>query len=81
MCAAISAENTAGKWLTKRGADPENLIVFAAYRGNWEVMLRGLFTNRLARNYLAGGLGPVETVLEDGTVLPFFETAAYSPAC
>lgn len=72
---AISVDSAAGQWLIKRGAAADNLNVYAAYRGNWEVMLRGLFTNRLVRNHLQKGLAPSETVLEDGQVLPVFEAA------
>ncbi|WP_298360278.1 aconitate hydratase AcnA [uncultured Litoreibacter sp.] len=72
---AISADSAAGQWLIERGAAAGNLNVYAAYRGNWEVMLRGLFTNRLVRNHLQPGLAPFETVLEDGQVLPIFEAA------
>lgn len=60
---AIDAGSDAGKWLIERGADPSDLNVFAAYRGNWEVMLRGLFTNRLVHNYLAGKLSPSHTIV------------------
>ena len=38
-------------------------------------MLRGLFTNRLARNHLAEGLPPAWTVLADGTFLPAYQAA------
>ena len=71
----IDPESSAGEWLIARGADPKDLNVYAAYRGNWEVMLRGLFTNRLVRNHLAEELPPSWTVLEDGTRLPAFEAA------
>jgi len=71
----IDPASKAGEWLIARGGDPADLNVYAAYRGNWEVMLRGLFTNRLARNYLAEGLAPSWTVLEDGAALPVFEAA------
>ncbi|MFT6533931.1 MAG: aconitate hydratase [Limimaricola cinnabarinus] len=72
----IMADSAAGRWLIARGADPEDLNVYASYRGNWEVMLRGLFTNRLAHNHLAEDLAPAETLLEDGSCLPLFDAAA-----
>ncbi len=72
----IAPDSAAASWLIERGGDPDNLNVYAAYRGNWEVMLRGLFTNRLVRNYLEEGLSPSETVLDDGRVMPVFEAAA-----
>lgn len=71
----IAPDSEAGKWLIARGGTPEDLNVYASYRGNWEVMLRGLFTNRLARNFLAENLGPAMTVLEDGTRLPVYKAA------
>jgi aconitate hydratase len=71
----ISPESAAGQWLIERGGDPDDLNVYASYRGNWEVMLRGLFTNKLARNYLADGLPPSWTELSGGRRLPVFEAA------
>jgi aconitate hydratase len=59
----INDQSEAGRWLIERGATPGDLNVFAAYRGNWEVMLRGLFTNKLAVNHLADDLAPGYTVL------------------
>ncbi|GAA6208852.1 aconitate hydratase AcnA [Cognatishimia sp. WU-CL00825] len=71
----IDPKSAAGQWLIERGGDPQDLNVYAAYRGNWEVMVRGLFTNRLARNYLADGLPPSFTILENGAPLPVFDAA------
>lgn len=71
----ISPNSAAGQWLTARGGDPNNLNVYAAYRGNWEVMLRGLFTNRSVKNHLADGLDPSDTMLEDGRALPLHDAA------
>ena len=71
----IAPDSEAGKWLIDRGGTPGDLNVYASYRGNWEVMLRGLFTNRLARNFLAEGLQPAWTVLGDGRELPVHEAA------
>jgi aconitate hydratase len=59
---AIAATSEAGQYLTARGEDPHDLNVFAARRGNWEVMLRGLFTNKSVRNLLAPTLAPGTTV-------------------
>ncbi len=72
----ISPNSAAGKWLIARGGDSNNLNVYAAYRGNWEVMLRGLFTNRSVENHLAEGLDPSETMLEDGRILPLHDAAS-----
>lgn len=71
----IDPASTAGTWLIKRGADPEDLNVYAAYRGNWEVMVRGLFTNRLATNFLRQDLPPAHTVLDDGVLRPVYEAS------
>nr|WP_174826101.1 aconitate hydratase AcnA [Ruegeria arenilitoris] len=71
----VDPTSLAGEWLCARGGDPKDMNVYAAYRGNWEVMLRGLFTNRLAVNYLQEGLAPAETTLEDGRILPLPEAA------
>jgi len=72
---AISTDSAAGQWLISHGAKCDDLNVYAADRGNWEVMLRGLFTNKLVRNFLQDGLAPHETVLEDGRVMPVFKAA------
>jgi len=73
----IDPESAAGCWLTERGGDPKNLNVYAAYRGNWEVMLHGLFTNRLLKNHLADDLPPAHTILEDGAVLSLPDAAEH----
>jgi aconitate hydratase len=48
----VPAKSAAAEYLVARGEDPKDLNVFAARRGNWEVMLRGMFTNRSVRNLL-----------------------------
>jgi aconitate hydratase len=59
---AIPVTGDAGDYLVARGEAPDDLNVFASRRGNWEVMLRGLFTNKNVRNWLAGELRPGTTV-------------------
>ncbi|MGY8635768.1 aconitate hydratase AcnA [Bradyrhizobium sp. 14AA] len=59
---AIPATGDAGNYLVTRGESAHDLNVFASRRGNWEVMLRGLFTNKSVRNLLAGELRPGSTV-------------------
>ncbi|MGN7868475.1 aconitate hydratase AcnA [Paracoccus sp. 22332] len=72
---AIPKGGEAGRYLIERG-DPENdLNVFSSRRGNWEAMLRGLFTNRSVRNLLAPEIPPGSTVLPDGAVLPLWQAA------
>ncbi|SDI60013.1 aconitate hydratase AcnA [Alloyangia pacifica] len=71
----IDPESAAGTWLIERGGDPKNLNVYASYRGNWEVMLRGLFTNRSAINHLNPDLPPAHLRGETGEVLKLHEAA------
>lgn len=74
---AIAASSEAGRWLTDHGDDPKDLNVFSARRGNWQAMLRGLFTNRSVRNLLAPGLAPGATVhAPTGEALPLWRAAA-----
>lgn len=72
----IPRESDAGRYLIARGDDPNDLNVYAARRGNWEAMLRGLFTNRTIRNLLDDKLRPGETVLAaTGEVMPIWQAA------
>jgi aconitate hydratase A / 2-methylisocitrate dehydratase len=66
----------AAGYLVSRGEDPSDLNVFAAHRGNWEVMLRGLFTNRSVNNMLGADL-PAGTTIHagSGSVLPLLYAA------
>ncbi len=73
---AIPASGEAGRWLTARGENPRDLNVFSSRRGNWEVMLRGLYTNRNVVNLLAEGIPPGATVTPGGDVLPLWQAAA-----
>jgi aconitate hydratase len=59
---AIAANSEAADYLTARGEDPHDLNVYASRRGNWEVMLRGLFTNKSVHNLLAPDLQPGTTI-------------------
>jgi aconitate hydratase len=73
---AIPPGGDAGRWLIERGEDPADLNVFSSRRGNWEVMLRGLFTNRSVRNLLAPGLRPGETLhISSGEAMPVWRAA------
>ncbi|RKK04399.1 aconitate hydratase AcnA [Pseudoroseomonas wenyumeiae] len=74
---AIPARSDAASWLVERGENPQDLNVYASRRGNWEVMLRGLFTNKAAVNHLAAGLAPGQSVFAlTGEVLPVWRAAA-----
>ncbi|WP_245215628.1 aconitate hydratase AcnA [Pararoseomonas baculiformis] len=73
---AIPAGSDAAAWLIENGEDPRDLNVYASRRGNWEVMLRGLFTNRSVMNHLAPGAPAGHTVFAPtGEVLPTWRSA------
>ena len=48
----IPPTGEAAEYLVQHGEDRDDLNVFASRRGNWEVMVRGLFTNKAVRNFL-----------------------------
>jgi aconitate hydratase len=74
---SIPAKSDAGAWLTQRGENPRDLNVYASRRGNWEVMLRGLFTNRTLVNRLCPNAPPGHTVFAPTEeVLPIWQAAA-----
>jgi aconitate hydratase len=58
----VPKDSEAAAYLIERGEDRNNLNVFASRRGNWEVMVRGLFTNRSVKNLLAPGIAPGSTI-------------------
>ncbi|GIL37943.1 aconitate hydratase AcnA [Roseiterribacter gracilis] len=66
----------AAAYLIARGANAADLNVFSSRRGNWEVMLRGLFTNKTVRNLLDPTLQGGDTIhLPSGDVLPLWQAA------
>ncbi len=72
---AIPAGGTAGRYLIEQSENPADLNVFASRRGNWEVMVRGLFTNRTVRNML-GDVPPGSTIhMPSGAILPLWDAA------
>lgn len=72
----IPADGEAAAYLIARGDDRNNLNVFASRRGNWEVMVRGLFTNRSVKNLLAPGIAPGATIhAGSGEHLPLWRAA------
>ena len=72
----IPGKSAAAEYLVSRGEDPEDLNVFASRRGNWEVMLRGLFTNKSVRNLLDPRLPPGSTIhAGSGAVMPLWVAA------
>ncbi|GJD51794.1 Aconitate/2-methylaconitate hydratase [Methylobacterium crusticola] len=73
----VPAGSEAAAYLIERGEDPRDLNVFSARRGNWEAMLRGLFTNKAVRNLLGRDIPPGSTVFAPtGEVLPLWRAAA-----
>jgi aconitate hydratase len=72
----IPASSEAADHLVARGEDRRDLNVFAARRGNWEIMLRGLFVNRAARNELCPAAPPGATMhVPSGEILPLWRAA------
>ncbi|MND36595.1 aconitate hydratase AcnA [Agrobacterium tumefaciens] len=63
---AIPAAGDAGRYLIGHGENPLDLNVFSSRRGNWEVMIRGLFTNKTVRNLLGAGI-PAGSTIHAGT--------------
>lgn len=73
---AIPASGMAGKYLVEKGENPTDLNVFSSRRGNWEVMIRGLFTNKTVRNLLGESLEPGSTIhVPSGRVMPLWDAA------
>ena len=73
---AIPAKGEAGAWLIERGEDPRDLNVFSSRRGNFEAMVRGLYTNRAVRNLLAPDAAPGWTRhAPSGDLLPLYRAA------
>ncbi|MBB2719828.1 UNVERIFIED_ORG: aconitate hydratase [Rhizobium etli] len=68
----IGPESHAGRHLVAAGDLPNDLNVYAARRGNWEAMVRGLFDNRTAANQLLNGRAASATIfaptLEEGSL-------------
>ncbi|MBO1078432.1 aconitate hydratase AcnA [Roseomonas haemaphysalidis] len=74
---AIPARSDAAAWLVEHGENPADLNVYASRRGNWEVMLRGLFTNKAAVNHLLPSRAAGQSVFAPtGEVMPVWQAAA-----
>lgn len=72
----IPMNNDAGRWLIEHGEDPRESNVHAARRGNFAVMLRGLFTNKAVVNHLCPDAPPGHAVFAPtGEVLPVWRAA------
>jgi aconitate hydratase len=73
---AIPPTGDAGRHLIERGENPIDLNVFSSRRGNWEVMIRGLFTNKTVRNLIGEDIPPGSTIHPGtGEVLSLWEAA------
>lgn len=74
---AIPVESETGRWLIEEGDAPDDLNVYAARRGNFEAMVRGLYTNFTVVNRLREDVPPGASIdPETGEVLPLFKLAA-----
>ncbi|MCA1439935.1 aconitate hydratase AcnA [Ensifer sp. IC4062] len=73
---AIPAASEAGRYLVEHRADPADLNVYSSRRGNFEVMVRGLFTNRTVRNMAGSNVPPGSTLhVPSGEVMPLWAAA------
>jgi aconitate hydratase len=73
---AIPPRGEAGTHLVAAGENPNDLNVFSSRRGNYEAMVRGLFTNRSVRNLLAPEAPPGWTIhIPSGELLPLYQAA------
>lgn len=72
----IPAKSDAGHYLIASGDDPHDLNVYASRRANWEVMVRGVFTNKSVVNFLDPSLPPGKTIYQPtGERLSLYEAA------
>lgn len=74
---AIPEDSETGRWLVAAGARADDLNAYSARRGNFEAMVRGLYTNVAAVNHLVPDLPPGTSVdPETGEILPLHLLAA-----
>ena len=73
----IRPDSAAGRHIVAQGDDPADLNVFASRRGNFEVMIRGAFTNRMAVNRLLPADAPAGFTRHEpsGEIVPLTEAA------
>jgi aconitate hydratase len=68
---AVPVGSETARYLVAAGEDPADLNVYSARRGNYEAMVRGLYTNASVRNLIAPQVPPGSGVdPETGEVLP-----------
>ena len=71
---AIPENSPAGKYLVEKGVSPAEFNTYGARRGNWEVMLRGTFSNIRIKNLMLDGVEGGFTIhIPSGKVLPVFD--------
>lgn len=74
---AIPPDSETERWLIEAGEAAGDLNVYAARRGNFEAMVRGLYTNFSVVNRLAPDIPPGTSVdPETGEILPLHRLAA-----
>ncbi|MEP9375990.1 aconitate hydratase AcnA [Aquabacter sp. CN5-332] len=73
---AVNPKSAAATYLIERGEDPADLNVFSSRRGNWEAMIRGLFTNKTVKNLLGEAVPPGSTIHHpSGDLMPLWLAA------
>jgi aconitate hydratase len=73
----IAKTSVAAAYLVERGDDPDDLNVFASRRGNYEAMVRGLYTNNAVDNFPGKGVPPGSTVhAGSGETMALYDAAA-----
>jgi aconitate hydratase len=72
----IDPKSETGRYLIANGENPLDLNVHSARRGNFESMVRGLFTNKSVVNHLEASLLPGTTIhARSGEIMPLHEAA------
>ena len=73
---SIDARSETGKYLIANGENPLDLNVHSSRRGNFESMIRGLFTNKSVVNHLGADIPPGSTVdAMSGEIVPLYVAA------
>jgi aconitate hydratase len=72
----VPSRGEAAEYLVERGENRRDLNVFASRRGNWEAMVRGLFTNKSVCNLLDPQIAPGFAIhAGSGEHLPLWQAA------
>lgn len=73
---AIPKDSLVADFLVARGDNRDDLNVFASRRGNWEMMVRAAFHNKMLKNLLVPGAPVAHTLhVPSGDVVPLWEVA------